>query len=438
MLAQFAPSRPFFRLDPSKEMARKLGELRISESEIANMLAQGEKAAVKLLDSKALRPKLYETIKHLIITGNVLLDLSDDTLRVLGIKKYVVRRSLSGKVLEILIADRVVFDELDPAVQEATRSRHMSDKEVTLFKWIKRDARGDYHLTQWVDTDQLPKAFNGKWPEDKLPFRVLTWDLADGQHYGTGLVEDYARDFSGLSTLSLAQVQGAILCSQFRWLVNPAGMTRPEDFEQSENGAAIPGVEGDITLVTSGKSADLQITMNMAAEYINRIGRGFLLGANQIRQAERVTAEEIRLIVDELETALGGAYSRMAVDLQTPLAHWLLASVSINTHGAGFEPTVITGLDALSRNGDLENLKLFLGDLGALATLPPELLATLELDVISTDLATARGIPGNKYVKSPEKRAQEQRAAQEQQAQAAAAQTALDVAAKQPQGQPTE
>lgn len=431
MLAQFAPSRPFFRLDASMEMKAMLAENGVKEDEIANMLAMGEKEAVKQLDRLALRPKLYEAIKHLIVTGNVLMYLDGDNMRVIGIKRYVVRRSISGEILEIMIADKVVFDELEPAVQAIASKRHTPDKEVVLFKWIKRDAHGDYHLTQWLGQDQLPAQFNGKWPKDALPFRVLTWDITDGQHYGTGLVEDYSRDFSGLSTLSLAQVQGAVLASQFRWLVNPAGMTRPEVFEQSENGAAIPGNEGDVTLVQSGKSGDLQITMDMAAEYINRIGKGFLLGSNIVRDAERVTAEEIRLVANELETALGGAYSRMAVDFQQPLARWLLSKLSIDTHGSGFEPTVITGLDALSRNGDLENLKLYLGDLGALQSLPPELLAKLNLETIANDLATARGIAAGKYVKPAQQIAQEQAQAREAQFQQDAANAALQAGAKQ-------
>ena len=436
MLAQFAPSRPFFRLDATPEMAAQIKELKAPEAEIANMLAQGEQEAVKQLDKLALRPKLYEAIKHLIITGNVLVCL-DETLRVIGIKKYVVRRSISGKLLELILADEVVFDELGHDVQDAVdRRRYRPDTKVTLFKWIRRNSAGDYTLTQWLDNNQLPAEFNGKWPEDKLPYRVITWDLADGQHYGTGLVEDYSRDFAGLSALSLSQVQGAILASEFRWLVNPAGMTKPEDFENSENGAAIPGNEGDITLVQSGKSGDLQITMSMAAEYVNRIGKGFLLGSDVVRDAERVTAEEIRLVANELETALGGAYSRMAADFQMPLAVWLLAKIKIGTGPTSFEPTVVTGLDALSRNGDLENLKLWLSDMAALQGLPPELLARLQLDNISADLATARRIPTAKYIKPPEQIAQEQADAQEQATQAAAAQSALDASAR--QGRPTE
>lgn len=432
MLALFAPSRPFFRLDASPQMQAQLKELGMPMDAVVQKLAEGEVEAIKLLDRLAVRPKLYEAVKNLIVLGNVLMHLEGPTMRVIGIKRYCVRRSLSGAVLELMIADKVIFDELDPAVQEALlgHTRYKGDQEVTLYKWIRRNAAGDYELEQWVDQYKLPKQFNGKWPYEKLPYRVLTWDLADGAHYGTGLVEDYKGDFAGLSTLTKAQVIGAVLASEFRWLVNPAGMTKPEDFEQSENGAAIPGVEGDVSLVQSGKAGDLQITMNMAADYVNRIGRGFLLGSTMVRDAERVTTEEIRLIANELETSLGGAYSRLAVDKQIPMAHWLMENIGLGIGDSGFIPSVVTGLDALSRSGDLEELKLWLGDMAALAQLPEQLQARLHMDALAKALAAPRRIKVDEYVKSPEQVAQEQAAQQAQAAQQQAIEAGINAEAQ--------
>lgn len=430
MLALFAPSRPFFRLDPSKSVAKQIAEAAADETAIADALAQAEKAAINTLDKKAIRPKLYEAVKHLIVTGNVLIDLSD-TFRVIGLKKYVVRRSLSGKLLEMIIADKMVIDELDEEVKDQAM-RYLGanpDRTVTLYRWIKRLPNGDFAMTQWVDNYQLPKEFNGKWSEDDLPFRPLTWDLADGQHYGTGLVEDYENDFSGLSALSRAQVQGAILASEFRWLVNPAGMTRVEDFENTVNGGALPGIEGDVSLIQSGKSGDLQITMNMSAEYVNRIGRGFLMGSQLVRDAERVTAEEIRMVATELETALGGAYSRIAVDFQMPLARWLLKEIDVPTGKDTFEPTIVTGLDALSRGGDLDEIKLWLADVAALNNLPEAALQELNLGALYKALAIPRRIKVDAYLKSDEQKQAEIQQAQQIQAEQAGMQAGVDVAA---------
>lgn len=439
MLALFAPSRPFFRADPDEQMQREIEEMGVDPSQVAMQLAKAEKDAVKHLDQLAMRPKMYEVLKHLIITGNVLLWLDPDKTRVLGIKKYVVRRNAVGEVIEILIGDRVLVDELDADVQAVIRDKDPS-KEVNHFRWFKRDSQTkDFHMTQWVNDQQLGKEFDGKWPEARMPFRVLTWDLSDGADYGTGLVEDYRGDFAALSALSKAQVIGAVLSSEFRWLVNPGGMTKPEDLERSENGSALPGLENDISLIQSGKSSDLQTTLNVNAEYVNRVSRGFLLGASLVRNAERVTAEEIRLLANELETALGGAYSRLAVDIQLPMALWLMDLIGLTTEGSGFNPTVVTGLEALSRSGDLEELKALFMDLSLMGQLPESLQARIKWQSVMSAFAAARRIDASDFLKGDAEVAQEQQAAQqaqmEQQIAQGAAEGAIEQATAPEQGQ---
>src|SRR5690606_39318157 len=95
------------------------------------------------------------------------------------------------------------------------------------------------------------------------------------------------------------------------------------------------------------------------------------------RDAERVTAEEIRMTAMELETSFGGTYTALAGNFQTPLANWLLEKVDTKIDGKDFRVVVITGLDALSRNGELENLRLVFEDLAALQAAPEALLQRL-------------------------------------------------------------
>lgn len=445
VLALFAPSRPFFRLDPSVALKKQMAELGADDTKLTEMLAQGEKEAISELDRANMRPKLYEAVKHVIVTGNALLVLADQP-RVIGIKNYAVRRSMSGEVLEIMLADRMLFDELDPAVQSVCSkwvgSANHDAREVTLFRWVKRQPDGTYFETQWVDQNQLPVEFTGHYPADRLPFRVLTWDLSDDAHYGTGLVEDYQGDFAGLSMLSKAQIMGAVLASEFRWLVNPAGMTRPEDFETSENGAAIPGGKDDVSIIQSNKSGDLQIANSIGQEYITRIGRGFLLGSSVTRDAERVTAEEIRMQAQELETSLGGAYSRLAVDFQIPIAYWLMDRIGFGLGDDRVQPSIVTGLEALSRSGDLDDLKLWLQDMAALQSFPPELIQRLNLDQIASAFAAARRIKVNTFLKSDQQvqaeLAQARANSVNQQAQEQGVQVAGEIAKSSAQGKPVQ
>jgi hypothetical protein len=199
---------------------------------------------------------------------------------------------------------------------------------------------------------------------------------------------------------------------------------------KSENGAAIPGVEGDVVLLQNGKSADLRITMEMASAYVSRIGRGFLLGSAVTRDAERVTAEEIRLQAIELETSLGGVYSRIAVDLQVPLSMWLLREAGVSDLGKGLKPRVVVGLDALSRHGELDELRQWLADMASIATLPEGLMAELNMRELARALAAPRRINTNTFLKPPEQVAAEQQQRVDQQNEMVVAEQAAKVGAQ--------
>lgn len=397
MLALFAPSRPAMRLELDPSAKEQLAAVNMSEADITDTLAASEKEAWKGIDREAgMRPTLYEILTHLVVTGNVLQDTSGDKMRAIGLKHYVVKRSQTGKVIELITKDCLEFDELEDNVRAVVPGKKPDDK-VDFYRWVQlRD--GKYQMTQWVDRQVLPKNFNGLWPEDDLPLRPLTWDLADGNDYGTGLVEDYQGDFGSLSMLSEALVTSAILASEFRWLCSPAGMTKPEDMERSENGAVLPGQEGDLTLINAGTATAVPHLQATASEYINRIGRGFLLASAVTRNAERVTAEEIRMQAQELETSLGGAYSRIAVDMQTPLAMYLLKKIGFSLKGKAIRPAIVTGLDALSRASDLDNLKLFIGDLASIGSLPPNIIGMLNIERVTKALAAGRGLSASEYI----------------------------------------
>lgn len=426
MMVLFAPSRPFFRLSPNAKMKKQLEAANADTAAMDNKLSQAESEAAAVLDRKAIRPSVYQLLKLLIVTGNALMVLGKK-VRVLNLRNYVVKRDQEGEVLELVIRERVLLDSLDKEVRALV---HMHPKVkpceqgyVYHYRWIKRKDNS-YRERQWVDEVCLPAQYESKYTPERLPYRAVTWDLAAGDDYGTGLVEDCAGDFASLSALSKAAVQGAILASEFRWLVKPTAMTKAHEFEESENGAALAGEQGDITPINTGIEGALNTNIALQAGYVNRIGSAFMLQSAVTRQAERVTAEEIRANALELEGGLGGAYSRIAVDVQLPMAFWTLKEVDRDILGSDIEPTVLTGLDALSRSGDRDKLMAFGQGLAGLLNLPPQALDRLRLSAWMDDLASAEGLDRNKYVITDEEYNQimQARAQQEQDRQVAVAQ----------------
>lgn len=431
MLAMFAPSRPFMRFELNPiEKAKILSALGVDESAFREECSVAEKDAIRLLDSMSIRPKLFDLFQHLIITGNACRYMDGDSTRILGIKDYVVRRNNKGVMVELLIREKADVCDL-PADVQPFAGKRQPDDDVYYYRWWKK--KGNVYLeTQYIDDTLITVSkYAGKYKPEDMPVQAHTWQLPDKRHYGVGQVEHYIGDLEAMSMLSEAELNGAILASEFRWLVNPGGQTNAADFKTSANGDAIPGVEGDLVLVSAGQAAGaVQVVGSINERYIRRVGAGFLLTAGVQRDAERVTAEEIRLLANELETSLGGIYSRLAVDLQLPLAYFLMKRTGGGIFkDSDFEPVIVTGLDALSRNGDLENTQLFIQDVIQITSMPPEVLAYLKMDAIFSDLAAGRGLKGSQYVRTEaevqQAQQKNQQAAQEQQSELMAQEAAL-------------
>ena len=415
-MALFQPGLPFFRLDPDKNLKQQIAENGIPEDAIRSVLVSGEQDALRVMDQLAVRPKLHEAIRSLIVVGNSLLDLSDkDSPRVVGIRHYVVKRSISGKPQEILHRERVLYNELEDKVQaKVPMHGHGEQAYVEYIRWFQRVGK-QWKLSVSVNGIDLGEEFGHAWNLDRFPIYPLTWDLADEHDYGTGLVEDYAGDFGTLSTLSESEIKAAILISDFRWLANPAGIGDIEEFKRSQTGDVIPGVSNDLSLIAHVNSNALQQLSFSIERVINRIGRAFLLGSAITRDAERVTAEEIRMQANELETSLGGVYSRLAVDMQLPLAVWLMAQIDVTIQGSQFVPSIVTGLAALSRNAEAQQLTLFMSSLANMGVLPPMILDRIKLTAVISTMASAYGINPSEYVYSEEEVAAAQEAQQAQQ-----------------------
>lgn len=419
MLAMFGSSRPFFRLAMPEAEANALAEkVGITPDQLTDMLAQGERDATLELEMIAGRDTLYEIMTHLVVAGDVLLDLSEDgVIQAHPLKNYVVRRDRKGKPVVIIIKEVVRTDELEPEVA-AFVAGQAPDTEHDVYTRIRR--KGDKMVMEmWVGGVILPyRKFGASWKADECPYIPLTWRLPLRQHYGVSRVEEYFSDFGTYELLSEAMGDGAVLASQFRWLQNPGGITRPEDMAGSKNGDVIPGVRGDLELVSANIGQQLTTVLTISQEYSRRLGAGFLINSAVTRDAERVTAEEIRIQAQELEQSLGGVYSRLAKEIQQPLSKWLLKRIDLSIKGTKITPVIMTGLDALSRNADLERLMMWLQDVTSLSGIQPEQRAQLNESNIIADMAAGRGVNTKRYLAS----AQEVQARMQQMQNNAAAQ----------------
>ena len=85
------------------------------------------------------RVAVHEAIKHLIVGGNVLLQVGADKTRVIHLDSYVVSRAPNGEVLEIVTVEHVSPNALDETTASNISGKLEGDeKTVEIYTHLER------------------------------------------------------------------------------------------------------------------------------------------------------------------------------------------------------------------------------------------------------------------------------------------------------------
>jgi hypothetical protein len=430
----FRPQGAFFRLHfPEKEMravatlAGVTDEVEIAAGieKLEAELNATEQEAMDELDMVEYRPNATQASKLLIVTGNALMYHPEDgPVQCYTVRDYCVVRDLSGVVIEIITKQCKAFETFLPDIQDklrtpakgATARDYQNHDDVTVYTQIKLEDDGKYHVYQQVDHVDMDTK-DVFYPKDKLPWVVLTWNLARGENYGRGLVEEYAGAFHALEVYNGALINIAGVMGNIKFMVKPASVIDINEMNNSPPGSYHAGNPEDVAAVETNKQADAQFIQLMIEKQERNLSAAFLLNSSMTRDAERVTAEEIRMVANELELSNGGVYSRLALQWQVPTAWIILDAINWDGDKYGIKPKIITGMDSLSRQGEMDNLRLFVSDLALLEAVPEDIRVVIDGLKFAQMCATARQVDHKKFLKSQEQIAADQQAALDQQAQ---------------------
>lgn len=426
----FPAYRSFLRLDVTSDVRAQFENERVPIQEVEQALARGERDAMRDLDKMAHRTVSTEAAKLLIITGNALMyyPIGSGRCQVYSTRDYCVVRDLSGTVIEIVTRDVKAFETFNADVQAKLRDGQDKSKpyedatNVILYTQIKLNDKGKFEIKQAADNLDLETQTN-EYAKEDLPWLPLTWNLPRGADYGRGMVEDYRGAFGALEVLTGAITEGAVVAAQLKFLVRPDSVVDVKQLNESANGSYHAGREGDVTVIRADKHMDFQQVQALIDGHVRQIATAFLLTSAVTRDAERVTAEEIRYQAQELETAYGGVYSRFTEDWQNPLARRLMKMRNVSISDKTIDITIVTGMDTLSRMGDLDNYAMFVRDLAGLGSLPPDVTARINIAGLMQFLGVNRGLDYTKFTKTEEQFAAEQQQAMAQQQQMMQAET---------------
>lgn len=425
----FPNDRPFFALSYTPEAEEKLTEEMDEASatafmtELRNALSRMENAAMRNMNLTAYRPVAVQAIMHQIVTGNAVILRTPTGERVVyGVQDFCTRRDVKGNLLEVILKDNKQFSTLPEHVQadvlaQGNGKRYKPDTKCILYthfkkegnRWVQRQAIDDIEIGELI-----------QYKQEDFPVISLTWNLSRGEDYGRGLVEDHAVTFHNIDITTKALIDLVAIAADVVFLVDPSSTLDVEDFNNAPRGSYLPGRDGDVTTPQFNIQADMQILNTFINEWSRELSQSFLLSSAGVRDAERVTAEEIRFYAREIESAFGGLYSKLALNWQQQEAEYLVSQLNFSLYSSNikaFEVVVTSGLESLSREGQIDMLRLAVSDLQMLQAVPPEVLQHIDKGRFAEYIFRNRGLNLADFIKSEEQVAQEQQAMMQQEAQ---------------------
>ena len=418
MLGLLPPSTSFFKLqlDDSKLGVEIPPE---AKSEMDLSFAKIERQIMDAIAASTDRVQIFSAIKHLVVTGNALLYMGQDGMKMYPLNRYVVERDGNGNVIEIVTKEKVHKDliplDLQPdptTVVDDDKSN--TNKDCDVYTCIKLTSKGWY----WYQEvhDMLIPGSEGKAPKDKSPFLPLRFVTVDGEDYGRSRVEEFLGDLKSLEALMQSLVEGSAAAAKVIFTVSPSSVTKPGTLANAGNGAIIQGRPEDVGVVQVGKTADFRTAFELVNVLERRLSEAFLI--LNVRQSERTTAEEVRMTQMELEQQLGGLFSLLTSEFLIPYLnrkmHKLTISKKIPKIPKGLvNPTIVAGINALGRGQDRDALVQFVTTIAQ--TMGPEALQQyINADEAIKRLAAAQGIDVLNLVKSMQELEQQKQQAQQQ------------------------
>lgn len=413
-MAMLPPNTSFFRLTIDDFVLSQQAEK--TKGEIEEALSMMEKEVLASIEHKRTRSVLGEASKQLVIAGNVLLYSGKERMRSYRLDQYVVVRDANGDATEVIIKESVDHEALPEALKAQCPKE--GNENLEAFTCVKKDVfTGKWRSWQEIKDILVPES-EGNFAKGKCPYLALRLIPVSGEPYGRSYVEEHIGDFHSLEALRRAIQEAAIVASRIVFLVRPNGSVKVKQLEQAANGAFLAGNPEEVTTLQLDKQADMAIAEKVSTQIEMGIAQAFLMNSSVQRQAERVTAEEIRTLTNELETQLGGLYSLLAAELQLPMVAVEIGRLQDAKKLPDLpedlvEPTIVTGVDGLSRAQEFQQLQVFTQ---AIQMFGPEVLAqNMHVDEWIKRIGASLSVDMEGLIPTREEKEQEAQAQQQQQ-----------------------
>lgn len=418
------PTRSFFRLRVARKTIEESEHTQKGDlvSEIEAGLSRIEREVLGHNESLGDRASVYIMMLHLIVTGNVLAHIKEDGIAIYPLNSYVVERDPDDNVLVIITKQEIARSALPKELRKKIKKDMVGNEDETstvetveIYTCITR-AGERWKVYQECEGKSI--GTEGNYPLDKCPWLALRLFRSGQENYGRGYVEMYRGDLQSCDVLTKALNEASAAAAKVIFLVHPSAYTKVSDLTSAENLAFVAGKKEDIDVLQIEKYNDLQVAERRVKELEQKLSRVFLLHSAVQRDAERVTAEEIRFMAQELESMLGGLYSMLAKEWQEPYAnlriHYLQEAGKLDEFPDGIEVEIITGVEALGRGQEASTLMTYVKAISQFVD-PKSLPTYVNISGLLKMLGASLGVDTTAILKSEEQQQQEAQQAQEQQ-----------------------
>lgn len=414
ILALMPPNSPFFRLGMSDQVLAEYmnNGQEDTKAQVEQALMMIENRVMKYIESNQIRVTVQEALKQLIVAGNALLFLppAEGGIKLYKLMDYVIQRDGLGNVVQIVTLDKVAYATLDETVQNLIKTDKKPEDLINVYTHICRS--GENYLSYQEVEEEVIQGSEQTYPVIKTPYIPIRMVKMDGESYGRSFCEEYLGDLNSLENLSKAMFKLSTIAANIYFLVNPNGVTRVKKLENATSGDFVAGRKEDVEVLQLDKYYDFNMTKAQADAIENRLSFAFLLSSVVQRNAERVTAEEVRTVASELEDTLGGVYSILSQELQLPLVRRILNQLQStgdvpNLPEGTVEPTITTGLEALGRGHDLEKYATVLNLISQI----PGAQEMINWNVMLLNLFTGVGVETEGLIKTQQQIEEEQQMA---------------------------
>lgn len=327
------------------------------------------------LEATQARAAITKYYKLLLLTGNsACLWLEIDNPVIYNMHNYVVKRDAGGVplvgVIKVsvsrMVADQDIIDAVDFHKAKAEPGSNPWDDEITIFHCqklvVREGGKKEYVYWQEVEGGHVVEGTEAVTDFDTPTIHFGGMIPEYGSNWFLPYCQDYEGDMMAVENFSAALQDGGAAAARFLTLVDPNGTTEIKDILEADNLDVVPGREQDVKTLRSDKGADLAVTSQECEKAVKRLGQAFLMFSSVQRTGERVTAEEWRILAQEIDQAMGGLWSAVA---QTSQKYFVLRFIMMHeeVEDIGKLPeglvrtSIITGIDSLSQSSEASRLR---------------------------------------------------------------------------------